>query len=233
MNLKDENPPTRLGLEDVLLHYYQAADAGNPLAPDDLLAVHPHLAEELKAFFAGEAALRHLPADDLEGQAATTPGPCAVKQVTIVEAPPDLGGVVLEGELGRGGIGIVYRVRDPQLGRGLAVKVLRSKYLDDADARTRFVEEAQIGGQLQHPGIVPVHGLGTLPDGRPYFTMKLVRGQTLAALLAQRASPLDELPSFLGIFDQICQTVGYAHSQGVIHRDLKPGNVMVGAFGEV
>jgi tetratricopeptide (TPR) repeat protein len=97
----------------------------------------------------------------------------------------------------------------------------------------RFLGEAQLAGQLQHPGVVPVYELGRLDDGRPFFAMKLIHGRTLADLLAERTSPGDDLPRFLRHFETICQTVGYAHSRGVIHRDLKPGNVMVGAFGEV
>ena len=97
----------------------------------------------------------------------------------------------------------------------------------------RFVEEAQIGGQLQHPGIVPVYELGTFADRRPYFAMKLVKGRTLAAMLQGRAEPRQDLPRFLSIFEQVCQTMAYAHARGVIHRDLKPSNMMVGSFGEV
>ena len=97
----------------------------------------------------------------------------------------------------------------------------------------RFVEEAQIGGQLQHPGIAPVYELGQFADQRPFFTMKLVKGKTLAALLSSREETHSDRAKFLGIFEQICQTMGYAHSRNVIHRDLKPANVMVGAFGEV
>src|SRR5262249_2631985 len=84
-----------------------------------------------------------------------------------------------------------------------------------------------------HPGVVPVHELGRSADGRPYFTMKLVKGRTLADLLKERTSPAQDLPRFLGIFQQVCQTLAYAHSKRVIHRDLNPQNVMVGAFGEV
>src|SRR5262249_50660160 len=107
------------------------------------------------------------------------------------------------------------------------------KYRDDREMRQRFEAEAQIGGQLQHPGIAPVHELGRLPDGRPFFTMKLVEGQTLAALLEARTDPAQDLPRLLGIFERGCQPIGYAHARGVIHRDLKPSNVMVGAFGEM
>jgi serine/threonine-protein kinase len=145
-------------------------------------------------------------------------------------------GVVLQGrdpELGRGGMGVVLQGRDPELGRDLAVEVLRPEHQDDPAMLRRFREEAQVCGQLQHPGIVPVYALGRSPDGRPYFAMKLVRGQTLAALLAGRTGPSQDLPRFLGIFEQVCQTLAYAHSKGALHRDLKPGNVMVGPFGEV
>ncbi len=137
------------------------------------------------------------------------------------------------GEIARGGMGAVHRGRDPDLGRDVALKVLLGQHSDRSELVDRFVEEAQICGQLQHPGVVPVYELGTLADHRPFFTMKLVKGQTLAALLAERSSATDELPRFLGIFESVCQTVAYAHARGVIHRDLKPSNVMVGSFGEV
>ena len=137
------------------------------------------------------------------------------------------------GEIGRGGVGAVLKGRDPDLGRELAVKVLLEKHCNDAEMVCRFVEEAQIAGQLQHPGIVPIYELGTFSDRRPYFAMKLVKGRTLAALVGGRPSPRHELPRYLAIFEAIAQAVGYAHARGVIHRDLKPSNVMVGSFGEV
>jgi tetratricopeptide (TPR) repeat protein len=139
----------------------------------------------------------------------------------------------LLGEVGRGGMGVVLHGLDPALGRELAIKVLLEKYADRPDIAQRFREEAQVAGQLQHPGVVPVHELGLTAEGRPYFTMKLVRGTTLDALLHQRSDPAQERPRFLKIFEAVCQTVAYAHAKGVIHRDLKPSNIMVGAFGEV
>jgi eukaryotic-like serine/threonine-protein kinase len=150
---------------------------------------------------------------------------------------PDLSGhpgrYHLVGELARGGMGVVIKGRDVDLGRDLAIKVILDEHRDLPEMVRRFVEEAQIGGQLQHPGIVPVYELGRFPDGRLYIAMKLIRGRTLAALLADRQGPLDDKPRFLAIFEQVCQTMAYAHSRGVVHRDLKPSNVMVGAFGEV
>src|SRR6516225_1319438 len=138
----------------------------------------------------------------------------------------------LQGEIARGGMGAVLRGRDVDLGRDLAVKVLLEKYVDRPEVARRFIEEAQIGGQLQHPGVVPVYDIGRFGD-RPFFTMKLVKGQTLAHLLAERADYTQDRPRYLAIALQVAQTLAYAHAKGVIHRDLKPANVMVGAFGEV
>jgi tRNA A-37 threonylcarbamoyl transferase component Bud32 len=144
-----------------------------------------------------------------------------------------IGPYTLQGQVGKGGMGVVWRARDRHFRRSLAVKVLAEEHRANVDLRRRFLEEAQLMGQLQHPGIPPVHDLGELPDGRPYFAMKLIKGKTLAALLNERASPDQDHPRLLAIFEHICQTLAYAHAQGIVHRDLKPANVMVGAFGEV
>jgi tRNA A-37 threonylcarbamoyl transferase component Bud32 len=135
--------------------------------------------------------------------------------------------------IARGGMGAVYAAQDTVLGRDVAVKVLLDKFRDDAPTAGRFVEEARITGQLQHPGIPPVHDLGILPDGRPFLAMKLIGGNTLADLLGRRADPSADRGRFLAAFEAICQAVAYAHANEVVHRDLKPSNVMVGAFGEV
>jgi serine/threonine-protein kinase len=170
------------------------------------------------------------PAD--RADSATSPG-LASPPGSDTGAPSTVPGYEIVGELGRGGMGVVLHGRDPDLGRDLAVKVLRLDHLSDPDLLRRFLEEAQIAGQLQHPGIAPIYARGQFPDGRPFFTMKLVQGQTLAELLASRTDPAQDLPRFLGIFEAVCQTLGYAHSRGVIHRDLKPANIMAGSFGEV
>lgn len=137
-------------------------------------------------------------------------------------------------EIARGGMGKVLRVRDRNLRREMAVKVLLEPHAGRTRIERRFVEEAQIGGQLQHPGIVPVYDLGRTDDGRPYFAMKLVKGRTLAELLESDQEPsARQRAEWVAIFERVCQTLAYAHARGVIHRDLKPANVMVGAFGEV
>jgi WD40 repeat protein len=153
-------------------------------------------------------------------------------------APPAAGpsavpGYELLDEVGRGGMGVVYRARDLALGRDVAVKLLAERYAPDSPAARRFLDEARITGQLQHPGIPAVHQVGTLPDGRPFLAMKLIKGRTLDELLRDRPDPAAERGRLLAVFEKVCEAVGYAHAHGVIHRDLKPGNVMVGAFGEV
>ena len=143
-------------------------------------------------------------------------------------------------ELGRGGLGVVRLAEDLSLRRELAVKTLLRP---DQDSTAAFVEEAQITGQLEHPNIVPVHELGFDPHGRPYLAMKLVQGRTLrneinrVHHLIEDGAPEGEIQleerRLLEILAKVCEAVGYAHSRGVIHRDLKPDNVMTGEFGEV
>ena len=144
----------------------------------------------------------------------------------------------LEGEIARGGMGAIMRAVDQDIRREVAVKFL----LNQADARmkARFVEEAQITGQLEHPNIVPIYQLGAHPDDRSFFSMKIVKGRSLAELLKQQTEPRPSgsgdnytLGRLLNIFVSICNAMAYAHSREVIHRDLKPANVMVGDFGEV
>lgn len=133
---------------------------------------------------------------------------------------PDLEGTpyVLEREIGRGGMGVVYQARDVRLGRVVALKVTE----EDRD-------EAATLAALEHPGIVPLYDAGVLADGRHYYAMRLVRGQRLDEWLATEPP----LAARLRVFLRIAETVSFAHSQGVLHRDLKPRNIMTGAFGEV
>ena len=140
---------------------------------------------------------------------------------------------VLGSEIAHGGMGAVYRATDTTFGREVAVKVLKETFSPTSGVARRFADEARITGQLQHPAIPPVHDFGTLPDGRPFLAMKLIKGQTLDELLKERADLDADRGRFVIVFEQICQAIAYAHAHSVIHRDLKPANVMVGSFGEV
>lgn len=140
---------------------------------------------------------------------------------------------LLVGELARGGMGVIYLGREAAFNRELAVKVLLPAHAHKPELVRRAWVEARITALLEHPGVVPVHAVGTLPDGRPYFSMRLVNGQTLADLMRQRSDPTDGLPRLLKVFEQVCQTAAYAHARGVIHRDVKPANVIVAPFGVV
>ncbi len=142
---------------------------------------------------------------------------------------PDLSGTKYEilGKIDQGGMGTVYRVLDRHLGREVALKVLRSP--GNPEARRRILDEARIIARLEHPGMIPVHDWGELPDGRVYYVMKLVQGLRLDDPAVGRKSTGE----LLRIFQSICQAVSFAHSQGIIHRDLKPPNIMVGSYGEV
>jgi eukaryotic-like serine/threonine-protein kinase len=134
----------------------------------------------------------------------------------------------------RGGLGQVSVARDAELGREVALKEMHANCADDADNRDRFVREAEVTGALEHPGIVPVYGLGRHADGRPYYAMRLIRGETLQDAIKKlhAGEPGYTLRGLLTRFVAVCNAVAYAHSRGVIHRDLKPANVMLGPFGE-
>jgi serine/threonine-protein kinase len=131
-------------------------------------------------------------------------------------------------------MGQIESAFDPVLGRSVAVKVLQAFAADDPELLRKFIAEAQITGQLDHPNIVPVYDLGE-HDSKPFIVMKLVRGRTFAALLAEKAGPreADDLQRFLGIVVRVCDALSFAHSRGVIHCDIKPENVMVGDHGQV
>jgi tetratricopeptide (TPR) repeat protein/tRNA A-37 threonylcarbamoyl transferase component Bud32 len=167
--------------------------------------------------------------EDLATSAASEAQPTSTAGAPPVSPP----GYELIDEIGHGGMGVVYRAHDAGLDRDVAVKLLSERFLADSPAAERFLNEARITGQLQHPGIPAVHQVGSLADGRPFLAMKLIKGSTLEAILKQRPDPSVDRGQTLAIFEAVCQAVGYAHAHRVIHRDLKPANVMVGAFGEV
>jgi eukaryotic-like serine/threonine-protein kinase len=138
----------------------------------------------------------------------------------------------------KGGLGEVYLAEDSELHRRVALKEIQPKHAQDRASRERFVAEAEITGNLEHPGVVPVYGLGTHHDGRPFYTMRFIKGENLTTAI--RRFHTGPRLNFTGLefrwllrkLVDVCNTVAYAHSRGVLHRDLKPGNIMIGPFGE-
>jgi serine/threonine protein kinase len=154
----------------------------------------------------------------------------AIERLRAGAEEPDLAGTryrLLE-RVARGGMGVVYAAEDEKLERRVALKVLDVPGTD-GDLANRLMREARVLARLEHPGIVPVHDVGTLADGRVFYTMKFVEGQRLDKFIEGVESMQDRLRVFL----RICEAVAFAHARGVLHRDLKPANVMVGSFGEV
>jgi eukaryotic-like serine/threonine-protein kinase len=178
---------------------------------------------------------------NLETQTPTTSNKSSVQDEFSLSA---LGQYEDMGLIGSGGMGEVRLVRDRDLNRVLAMKIIHQGMLEKESMVARFVEEAQIGAQLQHPNIVPIHEIGRLPDGRVYFTMKVIKGRPFSeaikevhdAVIEQKWNVTKTGKTFRGLinaFYTVCSAIEYAHSKGVIHRDLKPENIMIGEFGEV
>src|SRR5262249_21311087 len=135
----------------------------------------------------------------------------------------------------KGGLGEVSVALDTELHREVALKQIQEPYAESPDARWRFVREGEITGNLEHPAVVPVYGLGTYPDGRPWYAMRFIRGRSLRdAIKAYHTSESSALGlrKLLSQFVAVCHAIAFAHSRGVIHRDLKPANVMLGDYGE-
>jgi WD40 repeat protein/tRNA A-37 threonylcarbamoyl transferase component Bud32 len=225
-------------VNEVLADYLRAADAGQAPSRQELLGRHPDLADELNAFFADhdELGLLVKPAAAEAGQ--TTP-PVAVARDAVTVGPADtaeiagarvryFGDYELIHEIARGGMGIVYKARQVSLNRIVAVKmILTGQLASEADVR-RFRSEAEAAGNLDHPSIVPIYEVGE-QDGQHYFSMKFIEGGSLAA---DRASAPTDPPSAAKRVATVARAVHHAHQRGILHRDLKPGNILIDAAGQ-
>ena len=231
-------PEQRAAL-DVLVGMHLDCHDNDPEKSLAAVAVPAPLREQLRGLADADlqASLTKVPAG-LPATVAETPGLPA----TVAETPGPAGALryqVLRPHA-RGGLGEVFVARDQELHREVALKEIDATHADDPLSRGRFVREAEITGGLEHPGVVPVYGLGRHADGRPFYAMRFIRGETLKQALARfHGAPRQalahgdlEFRQLLGRFVAVCNAVAYAHSRGVIHRDLKPSNVMLGPYGE-
>ena len=250
-----DEPNASTRAEELFGAFLADHEEGDAPSVEVLVAEHPDLARELRALDAEWRALDSLRErlgdraqqdDPAEGFASepVAGGPESPESVlsALRERDAPVERYRFRGEIGRGGMGIVLRVYDEDLRRELAMKVMRSDAAGSGTPRAsgtrslgRFLEEAQVTGQLDHPGIVPVHEVGLNVRDEPFFTMKLVDGQDLARVFELVKARRDgwTVPRALGVVLKVCEAMAYAHSRGVVHRDLKPSNVMVGDFGAV
>ena len=248
--------------ERVYLEFATKQDSlGTPVEFEALCAAHPGLADELRRLRQLDGAAQDFlrQAGNVAPVAATHPQQSGLSGDPVLSVDSTPSGELLQrlkaaaaatsrykqlGEIGRGGMGAVLRVWDGDLRRILAMKVMLGGAARaseggaaslDSRMLGRFLEEAQITGQLDHPGIVPVHELGLGSDGQVYFTMRLVKGEDLRTIFQHVESGHDgwNMARALGVMLKVCEAMAYAHSKGVIHRDLKPANIMVGRYGEV
>jgi eukaryotic-like serine/threonine-protein kinase len=220
--------PVDWALLDPMVDRHVAKHGGDPLASLAALSSIDSTAESLRQSIADPDVLASI--TQASGVAETT------------DYVPVAGRFRKVRDHARGGLGVVFVARDEELHREVALKEIQDRHADDLDKRARFLMEAEITGGLEHPGIVPVYALGHYEDGRPFYAMRFIKGdslkeaisrfhadQTLKHESGQRALALQKL---LRRFLDVCNAVAYAHSRGILHRDLKPENVMVGRYGE-
>jgi tetratricopeptide (TPR) repeat protein/tRNA A-37 threonylcarbamoyl transferase component Bud32 len=232
--------PLRVAL-DVLVDAHIARHGGDPAASLATIGsagsareALRQVADRAEADFDLRASLAHVGTAVTDDSPAETRGP-----EPSVDGPPTVRYKRLRPHA-RGNLGEVFVAHDRELHREVALKEIQEKHADHPGSRTRFLLEAEITGGLEHPGIVPVYGLGAYANGRPFYAMRFIKGDSLADAISKfhSADPGDSgertvaLQKLLRRFLDVCNAIAYAHSRGVLHRDLKPGNIMVGKYGE-
>jgi serine/threonine protein kinase len=200
--------------------YFDRRQAGEPLTPESFAAEHPELSEDLGPYLEGLALLDRVRTREVDASARVPP-------LSTEGALPAIPGYEVLGEIGRGGMGVVYQAFQVSTKRKVALKVLLLGPLASASARQRFQREVELAARLQHPAVVRVLESGEA-FGLPYYALDYVEGIPLQHYLAE-VQP--DVRAILALFRQLCDAVDYAHHHGVVHRDLKPGNVLIDSEG--
>jgi tRNA A-37 threonylcarbamoyl transferase component Bud32/WD40 repeat protein len=230
------NPDDDPTAEVLFAGFLDRIDAGEPADVEELCRRHPAHAMVLRRMHAHWAALSEA-FQQISRDGSGAPGAASPSLSDLSARIGATGGRLarysMRAEIARGAMGRIVRAWDEELRREVALKIQRGP-LADARVRRRFLEEAQIVAQLDHPGIVPIHEVGVDVEGRPFFAMQLVRGHDLDKVLAalKAGDPQWPLARVLGVMNRVCDAMAFAHERGVVHRDLKPANIMVGRFGE-
>ncbi len=218
-------------LDDLLDRYEDSLEAGEPLSPEELCESHPELLEQLReriaalaqidGFFESPESSHPAPADESIGVAS---------ELTRLEFHA------------KGGLGAVYTAHEVKANRKVAVKFIHRKLVGDPESATRFALEAEVTGRLEHPGVVPLYGIGKSAQGRDFYYMRFIEGETLDDAIRRfhrsrqnRSSYGEQSVEFrrlLSSFVSACKTIAYAHNRGIVHRDIKPTNIMLGRYGE-
>lgn len=228
----DDDPQSRLAR--MLDKWEEAAERGEELNIDDLCAEAPELCEELKRQTdALKAMNQRLQTSEATTQCKTKAGPPHDEPECFTSARfRELRW------LAEGGLGAVYRAQDDMLHREVVLKFIQRRFSENEDQRSIFRREAEVTSRLDHPGVVPVYGLGESYDGRIFYVMRYIQGETLDEAIEQlhqnggHHMNQAKLRKLLGQFVTVCKTIAYAHNRGIIHRDIKPSNIMLGKYGE-
>src|SRR5262245_6306769 len=223
--MASENGSTEARLQDAIAAYLQEQQDGRGVDRDEFLARYPDLADELRAFFADHDKMTQAAAPVRDALDEESGGPAPPSQAETF--PQTFGDYELLEEIGRGGMGVVYKARQISLNRVVALKRIRAGQLASPEEVARFRREAEAAAGLDHPHIVPIYEVGE-HAGQHYFTMKLIEGGNLNAHLARFA----DAKATANLMIQIARAVHHANQRGILHRDLKPGNILIDAEGQ-
>jgi serine/threonine-protein kinase len=235
--------PDENRIDDLLDRWEEAQEQGKSISIEEICADTPELLSEMRRRVKMlEAVNQRLETRDSTADTGPLPlgtagiaGPGAESLLAQIK----YGGFRYHAE---GGLGVVYVAQDQMLNRDVAIKFLHDRHVQDSESQSRFFREAEITGRLDHPGVVPVHGVGNTGTGTPFYVMRFIRGETLEEAIQRYHQSLKKNPwavaarlefrNLLQCFVSVCRTIAYAHNRGIVHRDIKPHNVMLGKYGE-